>query len=166
MYIINYLIIIFYLTTFFKIIYVKLILSKYKKKNDKIDFIPKNPLWNKIYNLKLFMYWEMFDEVSPSKNQIKIIVETKNGEIDIYYFIDENLKKIIPELNIKTSCYAPLIHKYPKYNFLTQFIIEKIKEKYKDNLLYISFYKLIYLKNDEDDKMKIHNYEEYYSLML
>lgn len=117
---------------------------------------------NKSNFLNLFMEWAMFENIYPSKDVIKIIVENKSNNIDIYYFIDDNLKKIIPELDINQSCYAPLIFQYSKNHFLTKFIAKILEKKYKDNLKYITFYKINYVKIMDSQKMEVSNVKKYY----
>jgi hypothetical protein len=108
------------------------------------------------------MEWAMFENVSPSKDVIKIIVENKSNNIDIYYFIDDNLKKIIPELDINQSCYAPLIFKYSRNHFVTKFIAKALEKKYKNTLKYITFYKITYVKIMDGQKMEVGNVTKYY----
>jgi hypothetical protein len=117
---------------------------------------------NKSNFLNLFMEWAMFENIYPSKDVIKIIVENKSNNIDIYYFIDDNLKKIIPELDIHQSCYAPLIFKYSRNHFLTNFIAKALEKKYNNNLKYITFYKITYIKIMDSQKMEASKVTKYY----
>ena len=117
---------------------------------------------NKSNFLNLFMEWAMFENIYPSKDVIKIIVENKSNNIDIYYFIDDNLKKIIPELDINQSCYAPLIFKYSRNHFLTKSIAKALEKKYNNDLKYITFYKINYVKIVDSQKMEVNKITKYY----
>jgi len=92
----------------------------------------------------------MFSTSPEFVDKIKIIVETKDNLIDIWYLEDNFIKNNIPELNLSKSSFPGLIANYTSYGFLNAFLTEKLNMVYKKNLKYISIYKI---------KMKSKNYD-------
>jgi hypothetical protein len=123
-----------------------------------INIINNIPIINWLHNnLSLFMDWAMFS-VSPSSIiKIKIIVETRDNLIDIFYINDKFIKDNIKELDLKASSLSGLINNYTSYDFLNDFLTKKFNLIYNKNLKYISIYKIIIDYNNHQAKETIKN---------
>jgi len=93
-------------------------------------------------NFYLFMDWGMFSTSPEFVHKVKIIVETKDNLIDIWYLEDDFIKNNIPELNLLKSSFCGLIGNYTSYGFLNDFVTKKLNTVYNKNLKYISIYKI------------------------
>jgi hypothetical protein len=101
--------------------------------------IPRVELFDLSSNL--FMDWSMFRESTDYAPNIKIILETKNNLIDVYYLEDAFIKNNIPELNLKKSSFSAIINNYESHHFLNLFLKEKFDKIFNHNLKYLTIYR-------------------------
>lgn len=123
-----------------------------------LNIVDNIPILNWVNNnLFLFMNWAMFS-VSPNfLIKIKIIVETRDNLIDIFYIDDKFIKENIEELNLKASSLSGIINNYTSYDFLNDFLTKKLNLIYKNNLKYISIYKIIIYDNNYNARETVKN---------
>lgn len=97
-----------------------------------------------IYTMNISMGWSMFSVSPPLYNRIKIIIETHDKEITVFYLEEDKIQKIIPELKLSISCQSILINNYSYFSdFMNDFFKKRFQEIY-NNIKYIQIYKLVY----------------------
>jgi hypothetical protein len=111
----------------------------------KISYIKKT-----INSSLLFMSWGMFERVPPDQHNIKIVIEKKNGDIKIYYMNDQFIKNNIKELDLHSGSLSGLINNYNNFYFLNVFIKDRFAEIFKNEIKFISIYKIIFNGNSTD----------------
>lgn len=121
-----------------------------------------------VYTTNICMSWGMFRVSPPLHNRIKIITETYDNKINVYYLEDEEISKLIPDLKLSISCQSTLINNYNQFSdFMNYFFTEKFKHIF-NNIKYLQIYKLVYNSksklnclNFDKEKSKIIYYHEY-----
>lgn len=121
-----------------------------------------------IYTTNICMSWGMFRVSPPLHNRIKIITETYDNNINVFYLEDPDIKNLIPELRLSISCQSTIINNYIAFSdFMNDFFTNRFKQVYP-NIRYIQIYKLVYnsqLKincvNFDKEKSKMIYFHEY-----
>jgi hypothetical protein len=121
-----------------------------------------------IYTTNLCMSWGMFSISPPSYNRIKIIIETYDNQIKVFYLEELEIQKLIPELKLSISCQSVIINNYMQFSdFMNDFFIDKFKKIYP-NIKYLQIYNLVYSSqlrieclNFDKDQSKMTFFYEY-----
>jgi len=121
-----------------------------------------------VYTTNICMSWGMFSISPPSYNRIKIIIETYDNQIKVFYLEESEIQKLIPELKLSISGQCLIISNYLQFSdFMNDFFITKFKKIYP-NIKYLQIYKLVYSSqskieclNFDKDKSKMTFFYEY-----
>jgi hypothetical protein len=121
-----------------------------------------------VYTTNISMSWGMFRVSPPIHFRIKIITETYDNNINVFYLEEDQIKEVLPELRLSISCQSTLINNYIQFSdFMNDFFTKKFKQVF-DNIKYLQIYRLAYdsqlspnCLNFDKEKSKMIYFHEY-----
>ena len=121
-----------------------------------------------VYTTNIAMSWGMFRVSPPTHIRIKIITETYDNNINVFYLEEGKIKELLPELKLSISCQSTIINNYIQFSdFMNEFFTKKFKQVYS-NIKYLQIHKLVYNSqlslnclNFDKEKSKMIYFHEY-----
>jgi hypothetical protein len=97
-----------------------------------------------VYTTNICMSWGMFRVSPPLHYRIKIITETYDNNINVFYLEGPEIKKLISELRLSISCQSTIVNNYNQFSdFMNDFFTKKFKQIY-NNIKYLQIHRLVY----------------------